>query len=143
MHGHPLVTGDSKVRSPAAARPPPEGRTKYRISPETREGMKVIRHPISTSALMVIRFIKISSGVFEGDRNNNQLVIAGQDHRVIRCCMKYQTIPNASPIMPIIHELMVRNPISPRQETAPITGTSAGYCRYSDGILNAAMFAIK
>ena len=49
---------------------------------------------------------------------------------------EYQMIPNASPIMPIIHELMVRNPISPRQETAPITGTSAGYCRYFDGILN-------
>jgi hypothetical protein len=39
--------------------PPPEGRTKYRTSPEIRDGMKVIRHPISTSALMVIRFIKI------------------------------------------------------------------------------------
>jgi len=123
--------------------PPPEGRTKYRTSPEIRDGMKVIRHPISTSALMVIRFIKISSGVFEGDRTNKQLVTAGQDLRVNRGCMKYQTIPNASPIMPIIHELMVRNPISPRQETVPITGTSAGYCRYFDGILNAAMFAIR
>jgi len=42
-------------------RPPPEGRTKYRTSPETSDGMNVIRHPISTSALMVIRFIFVSS----------------------------------------------------------------------------------
>jgi hypothetical protein len=55
-------------------RPPPEGRTKYKTSPEIRDGIKVMRHPISTSALMVIRFIKISSGVFEGDRNNKHLV---------------------------------------------------------------------
>jgi hypothetical protein len=39
-------------------RPPPEGRTKYKTSPEIRDGMKLIRLPISTSALMIIRFLK-------------------------------------------------------------------------------------
>jgi hypothetical protein len=38
-------------------RPPPSGNTKYRTSPETSDGMNVIRQPMSTSALMVIRFI--------------------------------------------------------------------------------------
>jgi len=38
-------------------RPPPDGRTRYRTSPEMSDGMKVIRQPISTMALMVIFLI--------------------------------------------------------------------------------------
>ena len=38
-------------------RPPPSGNTRYRTSPETSDGMKVIRQPMSTSALMVMRFM--------------------------------------------------------------------------------------
>jgi hypothetical protein len=37
--------------------PPPSGNTKYRISPEMSDGMNVIRQPMSTSALMVMRFM--------------------------------------------------------------------------------------
>ena len=38
--------------------PPPSGNMKYRISPETSDGMNMIRQPMSTSALMVMRFMK-------------------------------------------------------------------------------------
>ena len=38
-------------------RPPPSGNTKYRTSPEISDGMNVIRQPMSTSALMVMRFM--------------------------------------------------------------------------------------
>jgi hypothetical protein len=37
--------------------PPPSGNTKYRTSPEMSDGMNVIRQPMSTSALMVMRFM--------------------------------------------------------------------------------------
>jgi hypothetical protein len=84
-----------------------------------------------------------ASGIKRNSTEQKHLVQRLRDYRVIRRCTTYHTIPNTSPMMPIIHELIVRNPISPIQETAPITGTSAGYCRYSEGNLNAAMFAIK
>ena len=59
MHRDPLVPGKTKIGCPVSAPPDADGRNKYNTSPEINEGMNVIRQPISTSALMVTRFIRI------------------------------------------------------------------------------------
>jgi len=41
--------------------PPPDGRTKYRTSPETSDGTNMIRQPMSTSAFIVMRFVSDTS----------------------------------------------------------------------------------
>ena len=63
--------------------PPPEGRTKYRTSPGDEGRDEGDQASDIHECVDGYSFHSISSGVFEGDRNNKQLVIAGQNHREI------------------------------------------------------------
>jgi hypothetical protein len=60
-------------------RPLPSGNTRYRTSPETSDGMNMIRQPMSTSALMVMRFMKNLRSYQECAGNN----ISGNPAHVI------------------------------------------------------------
>jgi len=51
-------------------RPPPSGNTKYNTRPEISDGMNVIRQPMSTRALTVMRFKGIPRIRFMGIAGN-------------------------------------------------------------------------
>jgi hypothetical protein len=76
MHGHPLVTCDFKVRNPTAAWPAPGGENKIQDKYGDKGRDKGDQALDIHKCVDGYPFHSISSGVFEGDRNNKHLVIA-------------------------------------------------------------------